>query len=214
MKNIIVFLFIIVLMSCSTKNEKIVGVVAKFDPAVYVTDLVYRVPRVDFTDGRYFFFDKMPDKPMDKNSEIELYYNDRNGNLLYLDSVRVVEPVRSIPVLENSQMIHHQSSKDFEALVKLVTTKGTKVSSSDYEYIHYDASVNRHDLIAIRRMDGRADPTAPVSQISAWVKKRLARDNSIMYGYVIKPQGIEYDNPSDTLAIKEVIKDLLVIAKE
>jgi hypothetical protein len=155
----------------------------------------------------------MPEKTVEVGSEIAVWFHGENAEFIFNDSIIVIKPVSVIlDVLSEDTIGLPLAPGDFELLVSLVVTHGTRMVESDCEYIYLDKLGNRHTMISIRRTAGRADSKAPVSQISVWVSNKNKSERQILFSYIIKPAGIEFASDADSEVIKKAIHSLLVMA--
>lgn len=217
MKNFLLLVVtVLLLFACGPKPvTKVTGVVKKFNPVGRSSIIMTSGPEVIFEDGRSFILKDMPEVPILEGSEIIIYYTGKNEAHLFNDSVVIVKeaPPKAIIPREFVGLIR-LASGEFEVLANLIVTKGVKVTSSDNQYVYKDKFGNRHALITIRRTNNRADPQAPVSQISVWVNGRDSPKDKVFFSYIIKVDAITYAADADPQAIKETINHLLVIAEK
>lgn len=222
MKN---FLFIVVVLllivSCNYTPKKVTGVVAKFEPNGKSNVFMSSGPIVTFSDGRSFCLKNMPNNTIEVGSEIAIWYNGENAAFLFNDSVTVLKPASFVTELIKESDIFPEDTiglplapGDFKFLANLIVAKGKKVTESDCQYVYKDKQGNRHAMISIRRTNHRADPQAPVSQISVWVNGKNVPEDKIFFSYIIKPDGVSWSDDADPQAIKETINSLLAIAKK
>ena len=216
------FLFILIsavlLVACNTAPKNITGVVQKFEPNGKSNMLFSSGPIITFSDGRIVCLKNMPDKTVEVGSKIAIWYTGENAAFVFNDSISVIEPALVTATITREILFPKDTiglpltPGEFDLLVKLVTTNGKKVTASDCQYVYRDKSGNRHALISIRRTNYRADPKAPVSQISVWVNGKDVPEDKIFFSYIITPTGVSWFDDADPQAIKETIHSLLVMA--
>jgi|GEM_PF-2630187 len=218
------FLFIVIsvvmLMACNHNLKKITGTVKEFKPSM-TGALMPDNPSITFSDGRIIYLKYMPSITISTGDEISVWYTGSNGSFIFNDSVTIIKPASLVTeLIKESDLFPEDttclplSPGEFDLLVKLVTTQGKKVTASDCQYTYQDKSGNRHALISIRRTKHRADPQAPVSQISVWVNGKNSPEDKIFFSYIIKPDGVSWFDDADPQAIKETVNSLLTIAKK
>lgn len=219
------------IVSCSTPPTKVTGVVAKFEAEGTAPERIGKGPKVEFADGRSFLLSTMPNKSMDVGSEVEIFYTGRSGRYLDLDSIVIIKPApllresltteilfpkdKKMVVDKNTPGFAYLSQPEFSLLADLIELRGSRVSKSDCQFVYIDKEGNRHALISIRRnIDNRADPLAPITQISVWVNGKNAPPDKIFYSYIITPDGVSWSDDANYENVIETVKTLLYIAQK
>lgn len=217
-KFLLIVVSIVLLVACNSAPKKVTGVVAKFESEGKSNLFLSSGPIITFSDGRTFCLKNMPNKSVEVDSEIAIWYTGENAAFLFNDSISVIKPAPVTSKKEKDDLFLKDTiglplaPGEFDLLAKLVTTKGKKVTASDCQYVYRDKSGNRHALISIRRTNHLADPAAPVSQISVWVNGKNVPEDKIFFSYIIKPDGVSWFDDADPQSIKETIHSLLVMA--
>lgn len=87
MKKIILFFLLLMFFSCGSETpQNVTGVIKKFEPRVQKGASFF--PRIEFTDGRFFYLDAMPRSQVDNGSEVIIYTHYISyGWLIYVDSI-------------------------------------------------------------------------------------------------------------------------------